>query len=199
MSGVFVAIDGPNGVGKSAAVKNTAEILESQGLKVLATREPTNTPLGRLAKALDGKLSSEEAYACLIAADRREHAAFIRKILSETDVVLSDRYLPSSLVLNVARGVSEEFVLAIHNKLHPPELTVILTADAKQLKERLRYRNGSSFPGEPCISRQEENKRYEDLISRLPMLGYPTRHIDTSTMKASEVAIMVAAIIRVIR
>lgn len=50
--GYFIAVDGPNGVGKStliAAIKNKLEIL---GYDVYVTREPTDTKLGNFSKAI---------------------------------------------------------------------------------------------------------------------------------------------------
>lgn len=48
--GFFVAIDGPSGIGKSTVTGLLADRLKARGLPVLATKEPTASPLGNLAR-----------------------------------------------------------------------------------------------------------------------------------------------------
>jgi dTMP kinase len=188
VTGIFLAIDGPNGVGKTTATRNAVEILRAEGLMAVATEEPTRTKLGQLARDLDGQFRSEAAYACLIAADRREHLTVIEDLLKEVDVVVSDRYLPSSLVLNVGWGVSEDFILSLHDRMRYPDLTVILTADPSELEARIAARGTIPSRGEQRTSRSDENRRYTDLAPRLAELGFPVRHLDTSNRPSHEVA-----------
>lgn len=188
MTGFFVCVDGPNGVGKTTAVAGVVEMLFRLGLKVEGTKEPTETPLGQLVRRLDGRFRSEEAYACLVAADRREHIFAIDDRLRDGAVVVSDRYIPSSLVLNVARGVTEEFILRLHEGMRRPELTVILTADEGTLEARIRSRGTPLSTGDRRITRAEEAQRFTLLVPRLGTLGFPSRHLDTSTMPPHAVA-----------
>lgn len=44
--GFLVAIDGPNGVGKSTLIEEIKTKLEIENNEVYITREPTNTDLG---------------------------------------------------------------------------------------------------------------------------------------------------------
>ena len=70
--GYFIAVDGPNGVGKStliAAIKNKLEIL---GYDVYVTREPTDTKLGNFLREF-AEQHSGVSLACMVAADRYEH------------------------------------------------------------------------------------------------------------------------------
>ena len=48
--GFFVAIDGPSGIGKSTLTGLLADRLTAHGCSVMATKEPTATPLGSLAR-----------------------------------------------------------------------------------------------------------------------------------------------------
>lgn len=77
--GYFIAVDGPNGVGKStliAAIKNKLEIL---GYDVYVTREPTDTKLGNFLREF-AEQHSGVSLACMVAADRYEHKSMFDTI-----------------------------------------------------------------------------------------------------------------------
>ncbi len=97
--GLFVVFDGPNGVGKTTLVNEVATQLRQQGYNVLATKEPTRSPLGQFVRNAEEKCRGK-TLAYLVAADRQFHLE--QEILPALDrgmIVLSDRYIPSSLVL----------------------------------------------------------------------------------------------------
>lgn len=95
--GYFIAVDGPNGVGKStliAAIKNKLEIL---GYDVYVTREPTDTKLGNFLREF-AEQHSGVSLACMVAADRYEHIINeIMPALGEGKIVISDRYINQCL------------------------------------------------------------------------------------------------------
>ena len=70
--GFFVAVDGPSGIGKSTLTGLLADRLTTYGWSVVATKEPTATPLGSLAR-----FGTDDYHglvlACLVAADRYQH------------------------------------------------------------------------------------------------------------------------------
>lgn len=68
----FVAIDGPNSVGKSTLIEAIKIKMESLGYIVYTTKEPTNTKLGRFIRQF-AEEHSGISLACLVAADRYEH------------------------------------------------------------------------------------------------------------------------------
>ena len=108
--GFFVAIDGPSGIGKSTITGLLAGQLMARGCSVLATKEPTATPLGSLAR-----FGTDDYHgltlACLVAADRYQHLEEeIRPAMQAGQIVLCDRYFASSLVLQRLDGVPPEFV-----------------------------------------------------------------------------------------
>src|SRR6185437_411501 len=107
-AGLFVSIDGPGGSGKSTTVSLVCQQLTAMGLPVHATTEPSRTPLGNLIRA--GTYTYQcMSLACLVAGDRHHHlAADIRPQLYANSIVISDRYLPSSLVLQRMDGLSWE-------------------------------------------------------------------------------------------
>lgn len=191
MAGKFIVIDGPNGCGKSTVLRLTAAGLRSQGYRVHETKEPTKTPLGLLAKELDGKTASHTAYACLIAADRHEHSAAVQAHLASNDFVISDRYLSSSLVLNVARGVPRDFILAVNQGILVPDLTVILDATPDELDRRMAQRGQGITAGERLTTRADESERYRKLTTELARYSRRVHHLDTTVQTADETAAQV--------
>ncbi|PST48419.1 dTMP kinase [Bifidobacterium callitrichos] len=114
MAGLFISFEGVDGVGKTTQVERLRAYLESRGLGVVVTREPGGTALGRAIRRLllhgvdvhgvdDGASGrsadiAPRAEALLFAADRAQHVAeTIRPALERGEVVITDRYLDSSL------------------------------------------------------------------------------------------------------
>ncbi|HTY71343.1 MAG TPA: dTMP kinase [Actinomycetes bacterium] len=135
---MFIAFEGGEGAGKSTQVRRLADALAARGLDVRTTREPGGTPAGRrirellLDRASDGL--SPRAEALLYAADRAEHvAAVIRPALAGGAVVITDRYVDSSLAY---QGAGRTLAIADVARLSEwateglvPDLTVVLDLD----------------------------------------------------------------------
>ncbi|BCJ65050.1 dTMP kinase [Polymorphospora rubra] len=102
--GLFVVFEGGEGAGKSTQVNKLAATLGEQGHDVVVTREPGATDVGKRIRTLllsDGTgpaAPSPRAEALLYAADRAHHVAtVVRPALAGGAVVISDRYVDSSL------------------------------------------------------------------------------------------------------
>lgn len=97
----FISFEGPDGGGKTTQIELLAERLLAEGHEILTTREPGGTPLGIRLRTilLDApEPLSAEAEAYLMTADRAEHVwQVIRPALARGAVVISDRYLDSTL------------------------------------------------------------------------------------------------------
>ncbi|HEY5456461.1 MAG TPA: dTMP kinase [Acidothermaceae bacterium] len=111
-TGLFVAFEGGEGAGKSTQSKLLASWLAERGYEVVTTREPGATPIGRQLRQLlldpDSGEIAPRAEALLYAADRAQHVAtVIRPALARGAVVVSDRYVDSSLAYQgVGRSLS---------------------------------------------------------------------------------------------
>jgi dTMP kinase len=103
--GLFVVFEGGEGAGKSTQVAQLARLLREHGYDVVVTREPGATGVGERIRHLllegtaeDGDGVSPRAEALLYAADRAHHVtSVVRPALAEGAVVISDRYVDSSL------------------------------------------------------------------------------------------------------
>jgi dTMP kinase len=102
--GIFVVFEGGEGAGKSTQVELLATALTAQGRQVVVTREPGATEVGTrirglLLDRLTGPIGvAPRAEALLYAADRADHVAtVVRPALANGSVVISDRYIDSSL------------------------------------------------------------------------------------------------------
>jgi dTMP kinase len=136
--GVFISFEGIDGVGKSTQADLMQSYLAARGLAVTRTLEPGGSDLGveirhlLLHRKVEVSVRSE---ALLYAADRAHHvASVIGPALAKGQIVISDRYLDSSVAY---QGAGRELDLtevrnlslwAVNNLL--PDLTILLDLDA---------------------------------------------------------------------
>jgi dTMP kinase len=136
--GLFIAFEGGDGAGKSTQAAELAASLESRGLTVLRTREPGGTPIGEKLRSLvldhgHGHIDAHTE-ALIFAASRAAHASqVIRPALDRGEVVLTDRYIDSSVAYQGAgRGLGNDAVRDLNlwatSGLNP-DLTVLLDVD----------------------------------------------------------------------
>lgn len=147
--GVFIAFEGGEGSGKSTQSKLLKEYLESEGHTVVLTREPGGTKLGKELRDIllhTHDHVSPRAEALLYAADRAHHVeTLIRPALERGEIVITDRYLDSSIayqgagrvlspgeVGRISRWATESLI---------PTLTIIIDLPAEVGLGRLKTRD----------------------------------------------------------
>jgi dTMP kinase len=138
-AGVFIVFEGGEGAGKSTQVQLLAEWLRAQGRDVVVTREPGATDIGAHIRSLllsgGPNTLAPRAEALLYAADRAHHvASVVRPALARGAVVISDRYVDSSLAYQGAgRTLPVEEVKWLSKWATgglKPDLVVLLDIDA---------------------------------------------------------------------
>lgn len=103
MRGLFIVLEGPDGSGKSTMAEMIGDYYKKAGREIIFTREPGGTKISEQIRGiiLDNN-NSEMAYtteALLYAASRAQHVAeFIKPNLEDGKVVISERYVYSSIV-----------------------------------------------------------------------------------------------------
>ncbi|MDN4614320.1 dTMP kinase [Leifsonia sp. F6_8S_P_1B] len=143
--GLFITLEGGDGVGKSTQAALLEEWLTSRGRRVVRTREPGGTEAGVEIREIvlhhRGDIAPR-AEALLYAADRAHHVAtLVRPALDRGDIVLQDRYIDSSVAYQGAGRVLDPVEVrdlslwAAEGLL--PDLTILLDLDETTARARL--------------------------------------------------------------
>ncbi len=131
----FIVLDGGDGSGTSTHSQLLSGFLEYKGFKVHLTQEPSKSEIGKiLRKFLKDKEIPPTTDALLFAADRDLHYHNeIQKKLGEGYIVISDRYLESSIIYQSTQSdnISVEWIKVLNKFVGQPDLTIILDIDPK--------------------------------------------------------------------
>lgn len=150
--GVFITLEGGEGVGKSTQMRMLIRRLEGAGWKVEATREPGATPLGKrisdLVRSASGAGPVDKAELMLYLADRAQHVErIIAPALAKGMAVVCDRFVDSSEVYQGrARGLGKDEVRRLNQWVCGgiwPDLTVVLDLDPEIGLQRALERQDS--------------------------------------------------------
>jgi dTMP kinase len=151
VTGVFITLEGGEGVGKSTQLKALAEAISARGHKVFTTREPGGSSGAEAIRALlmEGGTDrwSPRAEALLFAAARADHVEkTIRPALARGDWVLCDRFVDSTRAYQGgAGGLSDGDIMDLHRVGSEgllPHRTIILLLDPDEASSRAQTRDG---------------------------------------------------------
>jgi dTMP kinase len=171
MAGLFVTFEGIDRSGKTTQARLLRDAL---GSEAVAVREPGGTPVGERVRELLKDPSADispEAETLLFAAARAELVRrVIRPALEDGCVVVSDRFLDSSLAYQgAARGLGVEEVAAV-NRLATgglvPDLTFLLAIDPATAAAR--GAEGDRFEAEGPGLQERVLEAYERLAAAEP-------------------------------
>ncbi|WP_284747671.1 dTMP kinase [Amycolatopsis sp. RTGN1] len=178
LPGTLVTFEGPGGVGKTTITKLVAELLDTDGVPVHATIQPSRAPLGELARH-GTDTYRDMTLACLCAADRHHQLATeIRPALAEGKVVLCDRYVASSLVLQGMDDIPLDVVWALNHGVYRPDLVCTLSSAPAEIEQRLRTRGGHSRFERAPGSSFRETYGYLAATTFLRDQGWPVQVVD---------------------
>lgn len=150
---MFVTFEGPEGAGKSTALRTIAQRLMDANRQVVTTREPGGGPLGKRIRQmlLEEGAVSPETEVLLFLADRANHVeTIIRPALAKGKVVLCDRHADSTIVYQgYGRGLDLGFLKqgnAFATKSLVPDLTLLFDLDPEVGLSRLNLKQEPSTP-----------------------------------------------------
>ncbi|TRO50022.1 dTMP kinase, partial [Candidatus Bathyarchaeota archaeon] len=139
--GVFICIEGLDGCGKTTQAKLLAKKLRKSHNAVY-TAEPSHGKIGtyiRKSYLYGEKRLSIVLEALLFAADRIEHLENeVIPALNEGCLVISDRYVFSSLAYQGAAGLSLDWIEKINEHALKPDLAVFIDVDLETVMDRLK-------------------------------------------------------------
>ncbi len=148
--GVFVCFEGGDGSGKSTQSRRLGARLEAEGYAVRPTFEPGDTPVGaqlrRIVLSPETGDLADRTEVLLYAADKAEHVeTVVRPALARGEVVITDRYVDSTLAYQGAGGalpVAEvETVARWATGDLRPHLTVVLDLEPAEGLDRFEGRD----------------------------------------------------------
>ena len=139
--GVFICIEGLDGCGKTTQAKLLAKKLRKSH-NAIYTAEPSHGKIGtyiRKSYLYGEKRLSIVLEALLFAADRIEHLENeVIPALNEGCLVISDRYVFSSLAYQGAAGLSLDWIEKINEHALKPDLAVFIDVDLETVMDRLK-------------------------------------------------------------
>ncbi|MBL0171296.1 MAG: dTMP kinase [Gemmatimonadaceae bacterium] len=149
--GLFVVLEGGEGVGKTTQWQRLADALTTLGHEVMALREPGGTPAGDVLRNVLLDPESElaaESEALLFAASRAQLVqSVIRPAMTRGAIVLVDRFLLSTYAYQGAgRGLSMEALQAINQFATgglAPQVTLLLSMPLEAALARMNARGAS--------------------------------------------------------
>jgi len=175
-------LEGIDGAGTTTQVARLADRLRAMGVPVRATHEPSEGPVGVLARqVLAGAVAGATGHppgwatmALLFAADRMDHLEReIEPYVAQGVVVVSDRYVASSLAYqSLSSGVAAdeviEWIRTINRHARRPDLTVVLDVPPEMAADRRAGRGEAAQ-----LYDQDEMQRalatfYRDLPRHMP-------------------------------
>ncbi len=144
MNGIFITFEGTDASGKTTQIGLLSEYLEKKGVPHIVTREPGGTTIGeKIRTIILDKENSEmlpATEALLYAASRAQLTGqVVRPALREGKVVISDRFLDSSIAYqgygrnlgDMIRRINEPAVEGLK-----PDLTILLKTDPAAMRKR---------------------------------------------------------------
>lgn len=140
---MLIAFEGIDGSGKTTLSTRLHSELIRRGIRSHWTAEPTDGPVGKLIRhILEGGLTVDpRTLALLFAADRVEHTILLRDLKSKGYVIITDRYLLSSLAYQGSE-LPVSWVREINRWALLPDLVIYLDIEPElSLKRVKKYKD----------------------------------------------------------
>ena len=167
-NGFFICIEGLDKSGKTTQSILLVEALRRRGYDAIYTSEPSDGEIGNFIRRYI--LNREERIsaiveALLFAADRAEHTeTFVKPNLKKGKIVVSDRYLFSSLAYQGAAGLDIGWIKEINKAAIKPDLAIYLDIPVDVVLQRCQG-------GKSVMERRETQERVRDIYMNMVSNG----------------------------
>jgi dTMP kinase len=189
--GLLIAIEGIDGAGKTTQARELAAALTRAGVPYITTKEPTGGPWGAKIRssAQTGRLPIEEELAAFLA-DRREHVEqLINPALTAGTTVIIDRYYPSTVAYQGARGLDPDELLRINAFAPKPDVLLILDVPPQVGLGRVRSRGDVA----DLFEKEDELTRAREIF--LKLAADAQAHVIDATQALSTITHLVQDIV----
>lgn len=140
--GFFICVEGLDGCGKTTQTKLLVKRLRKIGYDAVYTAEPSKGKIGVFIKRYclhNEKRVSSVVEALLFAADRFEHVTKeIIPALHDGKIIVSDRYVYSSLAYQGAANLDLEWIRMINRHAVLPNLAIFIDVEPETVVQRLK-------------------------------------------------------------
>lgn len=141
---MFIAIDGPDGTGKTTISKLLVERLNEKKLNAAYTFEPTRSPLGLKIREIIKTNGNPNVVLDLFLKDREEHIKnFILPALDDGQIIVCDRYKLSTVCYQENPNQSMEKLIELNDKFLNPDIYFVMYFDDQDVdivSERIECR-----------------------------------------------------------
>jgi len=165
--GVFICVEGLDGCGKTTQAKMLVKRLKRDHDAVY-TAEPSKGVIGRFIKRYclhSDKRGSSVVEALLFAADRFEHVENeVLPALGEGMIVVSDRYVYSSLAYQGAVGLDLDWIEKLNQNAIRPNLAIFIDVKPETVVQRLK-------PKKSVMENLETQRRVREVYLRFVEKG----------------------------
>lgn len=170
---MFIVFEGLDGSGSSTQAALLAANLQQMGKAVVQTKEPTTGTIGKLVREyLQHKHdTSPLALQLLFASDREDHLhQLVRPSLQTGEIVISDRYLYSSIAFGSHSDKEFEWLSELYEDFLTPDIIFLLKVPPAECIKRIEGRGSEKelFEKEETLTRVWKN--YEKLAKEYPFI-----------------------------
>ncbi len=140
--GFFICVEGLDGCGKTTQARMLVKNLKRRGFDALYTAEPSRGKIGKF--IMQHCLNVEKRVpsvveALLFAADRFEHLEHeVKPALNMGKIVVSDRYVYSSLAYQGAAGLDLKWIRKVNMYALTPNLAIFIDVQPETVFKRLK-------------------------------------------------------------
>jgi len=166
--GVFICIEGLDASGKTTHAHRLVRNLRRKAFDAVYTTEPSRGEIGRFIRTyiLQRKRRVPSVVeALLFAVDRVDHVEKeIKPALEEGKIVVSDRYIYSSLAYQGAAGLDLKWIEEINRLALPPDLAIYIDVPPEVVDKRIRRKKS-------VMERLETQRRVREVYMKFVKNG----------------------------